>query len=118
MTNQKKNCISCVSNGVGKVSMKKIIVNDKIEFEKIGMSEQDDVMAYNGLTEEVVLLNSTAYEVVKKVKEFGFLQSVINEIEKEYDIDDSNRNEMYVDVKAIIKELIKNNILKYDTERK
>ena len=94
--------------------MKKLIVNNNYEFEKIGLSEEDDVMAYNNINDDVVLINSSTYRIINLINQFNYLNLVLLELEKEYDISEKNRDIIAKDVEDIISELIKIGILKYE----
>ncbi len=88
--------------------MKKFVANEKLIAENVGLKETDDVMLYNQETEDVHVLNSSAYEIFEFLKLPYSDTEIISEMKKRFDIDDDSIDG---DIKELLVEFVEKGII-------
>lgn len=64
--------------------MRKYVANEKMIAENVGLKVTDDVMLYNQETEDVHVLNSTAYEIFEFLKTPYTEAQIVTEMKKTF----------------------------------
>ncbi len=88
--------------------MNTYIANENIISENVGLKEDDDVMLYNSETEDVHVVNSTAYEIFSELKQPKSTTELIDIIKNRYSIDDDFIQD---DIKELLSDFLQKNII-------
>ncbi len=68
--------------------MVKYLINENIISENVGLKENDDVMLYNQVTEDVHVINSTAFEIFSELDNAKSETEICEIIKKRYAVED------------------------------
>ena len=88
--------------------MRKYVANEKMRAENVGLKVTDDVMLYNQETEDVHVLNSTAYEIFEFLKTPYTEAQIVTEMKKRFGIDDDSIDN---DIKELLDDFFEKGII-------
>ncbi len=88
--------------------MRKYVANEKMIAENVGLKVTDDVMLYNQETEDVHVLNSTAYEIFEFLKTPYTEAQIVTEMKKRFGIDDDSIDN---DIKELLDDFFEKGII-------
>jgi len=88
----------------------KYVANENIISENIGIKETDDVMLYNQTTEDVHVVNSTAYEIFLELKQPRSVNELVEIFKGRYSIEDDSI--LLDDIKELLSDYLNKDIIK------
>lgn len=88
--------------------MSRFVANEKIITENVGLKETDDVMLYNQETEDVHVINSTAFEIFTLLKTPYTDAEIIAEMKVRYNMQDGSIDE---DIRELLSDFVQKNII-------
>ena len=88
--------------------MVKYLKNNVIISEAVGLQEQDDVMLFNVTTENIFIVNYTAFLILEELSEEKSIFELINSIKSKYQVDETTLEN---DIQEIVEAFVEKNIV-------